>query len=252
MIKTKNAFEELDSNGGVLSSVSKESRAFLEESSFYNSMDTALTEHAKTIEQMKEDRSNYVLVGEEEIFHIPAKGTLYNYVLALRRLNKDNWKRLKFEQAAGISLSKMEFAYNQNSMVKPCAPKNIDKRLEQDKMIRALAEKNRQAAMKKRGMQQRQMEQPRLSAHQQMEQLERVAISVVRPSKEVELGIGVWTRDDRMVVTSIDSGIFDGSQLKVGMIIDSVNGSCPLSYKDAMHTLQNAEGRINIVALSRV
>jgi len=154
---TFEAFRELDANDGDVSKVSEESRAFLEESSFYNSMDTALTEHAKTIEQMKEDRSNYVLVGEEEIFHIPAKGTLYNYVLALRRLNKDNWKRLKFEQAAGISLSKMEFAYNQHSMVKPCAPKNIDKRLEQDKMIRALAEKNRQAAMKKRGMQQRQL-----------------------------------------------------------------------------------------------
>ena len=79
-----------------------------------------------------------------------------------------------------------------------------------------------------------------------------VGISVVRPSNEDELGLDVEQRDDRMVVTSIAPGIFDGSQLEVGMIIDSVNGSCPLSYKDALHTLQNAEGRINIVALSRV
>ena len=123
--------------------------------------------------------------------------------------------------------------------MKKCAI--IDKRLEQEKIIRALAEKNRQAAMKKRGMQQR----------QQMEQLERVIISVVRPSKEVELGLGLGKRDDRMTVTSIAPGICDGSQLEIGMIIDSVNGSCPLSFKDALHTLQNAEGRINIVALRR-
>ena len=83
-------------------------------------------------------------------------------------------------------------------------------------------------------------------------QQERVSISVVRPSNEVELGLGVEKRDDRMAVTSIAPGIFDGSQLGVGMIIDSVNGSCPLTYKEALHTLQNAEGRINIVALSSI
>jgi len=80
----------------------------------------------------------------------------------------------------------------------------------------------------------------------------RVTISVVRPSKEDELGLGVEKRDDRMAVTSIAPGIFDGSQLDVGMIIDSVNGSSSLSYKDALHTLQNAEGMINIVALSSI
>jgi len=79
-----------------------------------------------------------------------------------------------------------------------------------------------------------------------------IAISIVRPSKEDELGLGVEKRDDRMAVTSIAPGIFDGSQLEVGMIIDSVNGSSSLSYKDALHTLQNAEGRINIVALSSI
>jgi len=179
------------------------SRAVLEKNEFFKSMDPALTEHAKTIEQMKEDKSNYVLVGTENVFYIPAsENTVYYYVSTLRHLAKDNWKRLKFEQAAGISFFEMEKAYSQLSMKKQCAPKKcaiIDKRLEQEKMIRALAEKNRQAAMKKRGMQQRQqMEQPRLSAHQQMEQLERVAISVVRPSKKVELGLGVGKRDDRM------------------------------------------------------
>jgi len=124
-------------------------------------------------------------------------------------------------------------------------------RRELDQAVRRLEEK--QAAEKKRLEQEKKAAaevQSRLSAHQQMEQIERVTISVVR-SKKVELGLGVGKRDDRMVVTSISPGIFDGSQLGVGMIIDSVNGSCPLSYKDALRTLQNAEGRINIVALSR-
>ena len=153
----------------------------------------------------------------------------------------------------------MEFAYSQLSMAKQCAPKKcaiIDKLLEQEERIRALAEKNRQAAAKKKQLEEERKAaaevQSRLSSHQQMEQQERVTISVVRPSKEDELGLGVGERDDRMIVTSIAPGIFDGSQLEIGMIIDSVNGPCPLSFKDALHTLQNAEGRINIVALSRV
>ena len=67
----------------------------------------------------------------------------------------------------------------------------IDKRLEQEERIRALAEKNRQAAAKKKQLEEERKAaaevQPRLSAHQQMEQQERVAISVLRPSKEDEL-----------------------------------------------------------------
>jgi len=65
---------------------------------------------------MKKDRSNYVLVGHEEVFYIPKEsGTaLYQHIRKLRRVeegDKNHWQRQKFEKAAGISLSKMEDAY---------------------------------------------------------------------------------------------------------------------------------------------
>jgi len=111
-------------------------------------MDTTLTKHVKTIEEMKKNRSNYVLVGKENVFLIPAsENTVYKYVLGLRHLAKDNLKRLKFEQAADIDLSKMERAYSQ---LQVAAEK---KRLEQERLHQESAaklEQEKQAAEMRR------------------------------------------------------------------------------------------------------
>jgi len=105
----------------------------------------AAEKHVKTIEEMKKDRSNYVLVGKENVFLIPSSDSaVYEHVRKLRRLDKDNLKRLKFEQAADIDLSKMEQAYSQ---LRVAAEKERleqeekrleqeEKRLEQEKQAR--------------------------------------------------------------------------------------------------------------------
>ena len=116
--KIMKAWKEYHANGGDITKLSDEKREFLTNHPYWKLHDKAFTTHLKTIEQMKKDKSNYVQVGEEEVFYIPDNDTtnvLYQYVLKLRHLDKDNWQRLKFEQAAGISLSKMEEAYNQIS-----------------------------------------------------------------------------------------------------------------------------------------
>ena len=82
----------------------------------YFRMNKVSTEHVKIIEQMKKDKSNYVQVGGEDVFYIPtSEFSVYQYIYRLRHLGKEHWKRLKFEQAAGISLSKMGKVYSQLS-----------------------------------------------------------------------------------------------------------------------------------------
>lgn len=47
-------------------------------------------------------------------------------------------------------------------------------------------------------------------------------------------------------VTSVDLGLFDGSELKKGMIVDTVNGVNYSTYKEVLAALKNAEGRLTI------
>jgi len=116
------AWKEYHAHGGDITKLSKEDQELLLNCHGWKLHDEALTKHAKTIQQMKKDRSNYVQVGDEEVLYIPtSESALYQHVLKLRRVkegDKDHWMKQKFEREAGISLSKMEEAYSQLRMVR--------------------------------------------------------------------------------------------------------------------------------------
>jgi len=120
--KLQEAWKEYHANGGDITKLSKEKRELLMNNPSWKRHNEAFVKHVKTIEQMKKDNSNYVQVGDEEVFYVPLDNSsaLYAFILSLRRLDEGNWKRQKFEQAAGISLSKLVIRLSKN---KPGASK---------------------------------------------------------------------------------------------------------------------------------
>ena len=151
------AWKEYHANGGDITKLSDKKQDLLKNSYSWNLHDKAFVKHVKTIEDLKKDDSNYVQVRGEEVFFIPEyEMAAYYYVKKLRLIkegDKDDWMRQKFEQAAGISLSKMEEAYSQlrDEKIKAAAEK---KRLEEER-TRVITEriterKRREAAEKKR------------------------------------------------------------------------------------------------------
>lgn len=77
-----------------------------------------------------------------------------------------------------------------------------------------------------------------------------VVVVITKPSKDAKLGIGVDASElGKVKITSIDpAGLSAGTELKVGMKIDAVNGKKYSTYDQGMTLLKEAESPVRIVA----
>ena len=76
-------------------------------------------------------------------------------------------------------------------------------------------------------------------------------ISVVRPSKDIKLGLTIKQTGTAVFVSSIHpNSLFIDTNLKEGMILQSINGIGYESFQDVVKLLGEAEGTINIVVVS--
>ncbi|KAL7534254.1 hypothetical protein ACHAXR_005762 [Thalassiosira sp. AJA248-18] len=78
-----------------------------------------------------------------------------------------------------------------------------------------------------------------------------VTVVVTKPNKDATLGLGLFQEKgaNTIKIISIALGsIFDGTQLKVGMILNTINGMKYDSFKHGFDMLRTAEGMVTIVA----
>lgn len=83
----------------------------------------------------------------------------------------------------------------------------------------------------------------------------RVSVAVTRPSKDTRLGLGISQENlsSPIYITYITpNSLFDGTELEVGMELETVNGTKYDSFAEVVVSLQLAEGYITIVASSQV
>lgn len=80
-----------------------------------------------------------------------------------------------------------------------------------------------------------------------------VTVVVTKPSKDVKLGLGIAQEKgtSTIKVTSMaPTSLFQGSELKVGMILYTINGINYATFAEGSALLKGAEGQVTIVAIT--
>lgn len=76
-----------------------------------------------------------------------------------------------------------------------------------------------------------------------------VAVTATRPSRDFKLGIGLAASDVCVKLTTVSpDGLLAGTELRGGMVLETVNGTKCATAAGAMDLLKAAEGRVAIVA----
>ncbi|KAL9184094.1 hypothetical protein ACHAXT_002180 [Thalassiosira profunda] len=80
----------------------------------------------------------------------------------------------------------------------------------------------------------------------------RVTVTVAKPSKDTKLGLGIGTKKGRVRVNSIPEGsLFSGTDLEVGMFIETLNGESYDTFQECLALLKGVEGELTLVAVAQ-